>query len=425
MSQFGDLDAPGTVPSFLASASVMALAFVLAIWLPCFPPGLFWVPALTARFVLLGSMPGTDIYRYIWEGSIQGHGFSPYCLAPAAAELAPFRDAAWEIITYKHVTAIYPPAAELAFAAVAAFSDEVLVFKSAFLAADLIICFLLVRQFGRRRALVYGWNPLVIYSFAGGGHYDSWFLLALVGAWLLWERRNTSWRHATCAVGLIGLAVAFKWVSLPVLGWVLWRIRREHGLARSLSAAIIGMAPLAVSWAIVNWGSLECPILPADFSRTARSAELIPAIVGRFLPEPYASKSNEIYLGLFLLLSFWLLFHARSLARATQSVLMAALLTTPMFHAWYATWFAPFAARTRSRAAVAFSLSSFTYFWLHHTVSQPGGVWKQSLPENLLLWSPLLAGLAWDHFFASKVTHARAKRLLQERRHIRTPHGHP
>jgi len=272
----------------------------------------------------------------------------------------------------------------------------VMLFKAAFLAADVLICAWMARRFGFHKAIVYAWNPLVIYSFAGGGHYDSWFVFALVGAWLLWETAEPSSNSRWGSITLLGVGMALKWVCFPMLGWLLWRIFRRDGWRKAALASATALLPLAASWTIVAHGNWSCSLYPAGFSADARSAELLPAVIGPFLSTGHAEKHNEIYLVLFLLFSLFIVLRGRSFAGTLQSVLIVALITTPMFHAWYTTWLIPLAVSTRSRSVLAFSISSFTYFWLHYTAGQPGGIWKQSALEKALLWAPLLAGLLWD-----------------------------
>ncbi len=119
--------------------------------------------------------------------------------------------------------------------------------KLSFLAADLAICGLLSARFGALRAALYAWNPLVIYGISGGGHYDSWFLLPLVAAWLLAERipppqegRPQAWVDL-----LLGLSVAFKWITLPLLLQRIWsRWRQFRQPAPPLTTLLLGLAPL-------------------------------------------------------------------------------------------------------------------------------------------------------------------------------------
>jgi len=398
MLPFAELDATANVGPFLCGAGVLAAGYLWGLRLRHIATPAFWIPLIVARLLLLASAPAADVYRYIWEGEIQLHGFIPYCSPPSAPELAHLRNAVWEQVGHKDVSTIYPPATELGFAFLAVLSPSVAFFKSAFLIADLAVCWLLARRFGVRQALVYGWNPIVIYSAAGGGHFDSWFTLALAGGWLLWERRTQSKYAYLGSAALVGLGVAFKWLCLPVLGWMVWRLVRESGFAKAASALGAGLMPFAVCWIWVNGGVGHCSPFPVGFVSVARSAELLPALLSPLLPPAFKWSHNEIYLYIFLAVCVILILRARSFASMAQSTLIGAMIITPMFHAWYATMLVPFAVKNRSIGAIAFSLSSFTYFWLHYTAGQADGIWAQSIVEKVLLWAPLLLGLAWDRF---------------------------
>jgi hypothetical protein len=374
----------------------MCLGFLLALRLPGIPAVWFWSVAIGTRFILLWMTPGTDIYRYIWEGEVQNHGFSPYCLAPSSESLAPLRNHIWQLVKFKEVSAIYPPLAELLLRLATFISATVMSLKLLFVVADLVTCRLLAQRFGCANALIFAWNPLVIYSFAGGGHYDSVFVLSLTAAWLLWERKGSSPAGRLASIACMGAGVALKWLCLPLVGWELWQIARRDGPKWALRASLVAVLPLAASWAVVAAGSWSCSLLPADFVRVARSAEALPAFAAWILPPEHSFNRNDFYLGVFLLVSAFLLWRQGSVRRAGQTVLAAALLTTPMFHAWYAAWLVPLAVGDRNRGAIALSISSFVYFWLHHTAGQPGGIWKQSAAEKLLLWGPFVIGLAWQ-----------------------------
>ncbi|MBI4907270.1 MAG: hypothetical protein HY820_26840 [Acidobacteria bacterium] len=393
---FGDLEILSNVVPFLGGASVMCLGFLLTLRTRSIGPLWFWLVAVGVRIVLSGMQPGNDIFRYIWEGEVQNAGYSPYCLAPDSQALSPLRDSFWSLVKHKQVSAIYPPLAELAFRAVTAVSASVLAMKLVFIAADLAICWLVFHRYGGSLALGYAWNPLVLYSFAGGGHYDSLFILAVTGAFHLWDSKASPSNRLAC-VTLLGAGVALKWLCLPVLGWALWKTWRLDGLKRFFLAMCASTVPFGFAWSIVALAQWSCPLVPADFTRVARSAEALPALVEWLLPSNHLLNKNSSYLAIFGLLSVVLLWRQNSIQRAGHSVMSAALLTTPMFHAWYGTWIMPLLLEERSRGSIALSLSAFVYFWLHHTAGQPGGIWHQSWWEKVLLWGPFIAGLLWDH----------------------------
>jgi len=181
-----------------------------------------------------------------------------------------------------------------------------------------------------------------------------------------------------------------------VLGWALWRTLRFDGLKRFLLALCVSIIPFGAAWLVIALGRWSCPLIPADFTRVARSSEALPALTEWLLPAEHLLNRNSSYLAIFLILSILLLWRQDSIQRASHSVLSAALLTTPMFHAWYGTWITPLLLEERGRGSMALSLSAFAYFWLHHTAGQPGGIWRQSAWEKFVLWGPFVAGLIWD-----------------------------
>ncbi|GFZ94246.1 hypothetical protein [Okeania sp. KiyG1] len=188
---YGGFQETGIVIKFWIGISIISLGFIISWAIPSINYAWFWSITILARLILIPMEPGSDIWRYLWEGYIQNLGFSPYNLAPNALELIAYRTEWWSLINHSDTSAIYPPLIQLGFRFLALISPSVFVFKFAFILADLGICWLLTRKFSLQKTLIYAWNPLIIYSFAGGGHYDSWFILPLVGAWLVFAEEGT------------------------------------------------------------------------------------------------------------------------------------------------------------------------------------------------------------------------------------------
>jgi hypothetical protein len=70
-------------------------------------------------------------------------------------------------------------------------------------------------------ALLYLWNPLVLWEVAGNGHNDAVMLVPLLLASVAWTRRRDVW-----VLPLIGIAALIKFVAaplLPVAAVALWR----------------------------------------------------------------------------------------------------------------------------------------------------------------------------------------------------------
>lgn len=393
MLPFGALHEFGKIPPFLAGLVLMAAGFLLAVRFGIPSPVLFWIAAIAARAILLWQIPGADIHRYIWEGRILWEGWNPYIHAPDADVLVHLRDGVWDSVQHRAYSAIYPPLAEWIFAMVSAVSSSPFALKFIFAMADLAVAALLVRSFGFRAALIYAWNPIVIYSFAGGGHYDSLFVLAVVAGWMLFRCGRLLW-----AAAAVGAAIAIKWMALPLLVWMVWRSLRESGIRIGLMVGVVGAVPLVAAWTAIGlWtGEWTLQLLPPRFSEHARSAEWIPAMAEWLWPRS-AYSNKWIVLPLAIAWGITILV-ARKFETAAQWTFFFTLILTPMVHFWYFAWMVPFAVMTRNLGTLAVSVSGAVYFVLYHRVESPGGEWSLTIPETLWLWLPFTIGFLWSEW---------------------------
>lgn len=216
--------------------------------------------AALMRSVFLPAPPllSTDIYRYVWDGQVQAAGINPYRYVPADPALSPLRDAEIypKINRAEYARTIYPPTAQVVFAAVGRVTGSVMGMKAVMLAFEGIAILALVqvlRLFGlpRERLLIYAWNPLPLWSFACDGHVDA-IAVGFVGLALL---ARTQRRY-----GLAGALLAFATLSkfLPVVeapafihGGRFWRpvlagtavIAFMYGLYASAGGHVFGFLP--------------------------------------------------------------------------------------------------------------------------------------------------------------------------------------
>ncbi len=447
------------VPGFWRAMAVMNVGFALSWFLPnrAVPAAWFWTVAVATRMAALGMYPGDDVWRYLWEGHIQVQGFSPYDFAPDSAVLEPLRMGWWSMINHKDVSAIYPPLTQLGFWAISLLSSSVYLFKLGFVAADLGICALLGRRFGYGATLLYAWNPLVIYCFAGGAHYDSWFLFPLVMAWLWWDGQRNSQRqearqtpshfvrsplekgtgdgclaaksmeipknngetseasldkaaprasHQLNAAFWLGCSIAVKWMSLPILGFLVWqqfwrgrfsihqfgaRLKQARWLGAT-ALALVALVPIVVT-ALPYCSLTSCPLVPTGsvFVSYGRSAEWIPHWVAQHWQ--LSLSTNSIYAIPLMMAIAWLLFRARSFGQFAEWYFISLLLISPIIHAWYFTWLAPFAVVSRNWGTKFASISALVYFVLPYQVAQGNPSWWMERSDRLLLWLPFCIGL--------------------------------
>jgi hypothetical protein len=390
----GNFDSTASFSLFGIGIGIMLLGFVLSWLLPHISALWFWSVALLTRIILLPMASGDDVWRYLWEGYVPSKGFSPYALPPNAEALAPFRTEWWELMNHHDTSAIYPPVAQMGFQLLAHVSLTVVAFKIGFVLADLATCWVLSRRFGYQSTLIYAWNPLVIYAFAGGAHYDSWFIFPLVMAWLLAEKHQ--WLKSAF---WIGLSIGVKWMSLPLLGFVVWKNRWNKTLIILAVAAI----PLLVT--LPRFCLLgSCTLIPvqSSFVVRARSAELLPYVVEYLWPA--SRELNWIFaipLGLILLV---LLKTRKTFGSYAESYFLALLVLAPVVHAWYFTWLIPFGVASRNLGTKFLSISGFVYFLLPYRqfAGIEGERWFLTISERALLWLPFLLGYAISLLWAAK-----------------------
>ncbi|MEL6228431.1 MAG: glycosyltransferase family 2 protein [Cyanobacteria bacterium J06627_3] len=395
----GDFRVTTSVIHFWVGSAIMGMGFVLAWTVQRLPGMWFWAVAIATRALLLAMYPGDDIWRYLWEGYIQLQGFSPYDFAPTADILEPLRTEWWDQINNAFASAIYPPLTQLGFRSLANIAVSVPLFKAAFAVADLMVCWLLSRRFGYGATLLYAWNPMIIYSFAGGGHYDSWFVLPLVMAWLWFERPdNPTKRPPLTYLGsalLVGISIAVKWISLPVLAFLVWHGLRRGRIGIALLSGITGLLPIVLT-AVPFCSPASCPLVRfgSSFVKNGRSAELIPHLVAQ-LWEPSLS-ANWLYAFPLALVVLWLLLRANSFHKFTEWYLIGLMVISPIVHFWYLSWLMPFLVVSRNLGSRLVSLSAYVYFILQYQLSIGDYSWYLPGVLRHWLWWPFVLGVLWS-----------------------------
>lgn len=227
------------------------------------------------RLTLIPLNPATslDVYRYLWEGLIQTHGYSPYILPPSAPGLAPLaREYAdtWRSINHPDIPAIYAPTAQVLFRANATAFDGalwgwklILLFFDTALVIAIAALLRATHDSGerdergekpRRFAAPIGvigvlWCPLLLIETYEAGHLDVIGVSLLVIAFLA-----LTLRRPIAAGVLLGLSlnVKYLWPLLALL--VMTRLAANRRAAVAFVVATICAAVLA--W-VPYWGSFS------------------------------------------------------------------------------------------------------------------------------------------------------------------------
>lgn len=361
---------------------------------------IFWSGAVAFRLLALPLAPGDDLWRYQWEGTLQRAGVNPYLHAPDDPELVPLRAkySHWAAINHRDIRAVYPPGAQLIFRGLSAISERPLVYKLLFTVADLGVVWLLVRLIGGpnryAQASWYAWNPLAIYCFAGGAHFDSLMVLPFVAAIYLLvrvsgaARARDRWLLASAASLCLGISISVK--LIPVLLLPLFAIAlggRAVTLLLSLAVPALASVPFGFP-RIPIWE----PLL--RFAHVTRTNDLFWWLIEETVwPNPHQMNYhyNAIILVVVALLS---VVFVRDWRRGMLWALGTALILSPAMHPWYCTWILPLAAWRRADAWSVLSVTLFAYFlfWDERLFALP---WHAELwQRGIILLPPLLAVVA-------------------------------
>ena len=187
--------------------------------------------AALMRVALLIEPPylSSDIYRYVWDGRVQGAGINPYLYVPAAPELEFLRDAAIypNINRAGYAPTIYPPVAQMLFWLITRFGDSVMAMKVGLLGFEAlgIAALIGIQRFAGvppASVVAYVWHPLPVWEIAGNGHVDAAMLGLMLGGILLFVRgRNT---QAGLVVALAAFVKPTALLAMPML-WRPWNWR--------------------------------------------------------------------------------------------------------------------------------------------------------------------------------------------------------
>jgi alpha-1,6-mannosyltransferase len=235
---------------FVVIAGVSAAVYLVATWMVTHRTGsrhAVWVVLVVAaalRLPLIVSPPflSTDVYRYVWDGRVQAAGVNPYRYLPADPALASLRDNLVypRINRADYAPTIYPPTAEAVFAAVGILWSSVSGTKAAMVGFEILAVFCLLRLLAAaklppERVLIYAWNPLPVWDFAGNGHVDGVAIGLVAAALLLRVRHRDGWAGIA-----LGLAILTKFLP-AVVAPVLWRRRAGW---RTAAAAVVTILAL-------------------------------------------------------------------------------------------------------------------------------------------------------------------------------------
>jgi hypothetical protein len=315
--------------------------------------------AVTVQVVPLAGplLLSTDAYTYWDYGRLAAvHGANPYVDEPGRFPADPaYRRMGSD---WHGTTSVYGPGFTLASEGHALVAREspaaaAWLYRGVAAAAMIVLVGCAALLGGAFAAAFVGWNPLLAFHFAGGGHNDVWMmalvLVALAAA--ASKRRELAGVAWACAIAVKWVAVVF----LPLRALEARHTGREvRHLGFALAAVVLG--------ALATWryGSAWLgPLGPLAGHLERQSGYSVPnRIADLGISETAAAW---LFAALFALAYLWLLREARR-GRARLGLAAGLLLVaTPWLAPWYAVWVVPLAAVEEDRLArwLAIAMSAY------------------------------------------------------------------
>lgn len=368
-----------------------------------------------------------DFYRYLWDGALTAHGYSPYTIRPADAfssgdgvpegvlELARASGVILARVNHPELGTIYPPVAQAVFVLAHWITPwhkaGLLVLYYASDCAVFALLLALLRQVNRAPALVlvYWWNPLCAKELYNSLHMDILIVPWLLAALLLLFRGRPA-----LVSGALALATAVKlWPVLLMAPFLATHRERPRAIlvcvsvfaatatlllapmvATCLLGASSGLAAYGARWEMNDALFMVFPWLIEQGTSLAgydptrgelhRGGKLMAAgvllIIVAMICRRIAARAPSEYE------------RKRHIAAAFLMIVAALFLLSPTQFPWYFTWLAPLLVLVPSRGLLLLTFTLPLYylkFYLedrgqvqlfHH-----GVVWMEYIPVWLLL----------------------------------------
>jgi alpha-1,6-mannosyltransferase len=313
-------------------------------------------------------MLSTDIFNYIDYARLGVlHGIDPYTRGPAAAP----HDAVYHYTAWRHMATAYGPLFTVATYPLAHASVAVAVWalKGVTAAASLgcvALVWRIARQLGRSPAVasaVFGLNPLLLVWTMGGAHNDILMLLLMLGgvSLALGARESLGGAALVAAAAVkatAGLAIPFLLLASP---------RRPRVLA-GVAAASVGVLGVAlVAFPGHALGVIDVLVRQHQFVGYNSVPKEFALVFG--FPGVTPGIRLACTVGLIGALGFiaFRVWRGAEWVTACGWALVAVVVTSTWFLAWYAVWPLAFAAVSRDRRLMVATLG-LQAFWLANHV---------------------------------------------------------
>lgn len=361
----------GNVRYFFPAAALITLAFLKGPLEQSTRVGSIPVIAFFSFCLVLAPNLSDDFHRYLWEGHVQNHGFSPYQHSPQSlySQLDHPSEGA---INHDHLPAIYPPLAQYLFRLSDLVSQRFWGWKLILILWCAAWALLLKRSGYRWLAMI----PIVLIEGWWNGHLD---LAGLLPCLVLVDSVESGrpWRSGLA----MGSLIALKTMPIIWLPFAFFTLNPEHRL--KFLGASGGIVLFCYAPFLAQGPALFTSFL--TFSKTWAFNNL--GYLG--LSALFGNQGTRVLMAVTFLLSYIVIFFRVSgFRRKCLMVWIFLIVCSPTFYPWYLFWLVPMIPIHRFQVFNLTYLASFLSYWVLVDF-RATGVWKEQwfwlIPEWLIL----------------------------------------
>ncbi|MBW2492424.1 MAG: glycosyltransferase [Deltaproteobacteria bacterium] len=355
------------------------------------------VIALFCRLALLPHEPSDDINRYLWEGRLIQEGVNPYKYSPEELSFTDIskKDPFFEKINHPRISAAYPPMMLVIFSLLARVSYTPLAMKTLMMLFDMsalgaLFMLLQYRDLEPRWSILYAFNPVILYAFAGQGHFDAVMIFFYMAALICYDRKRWIWMYL-----FMGLAVQSKYIAVLMLPFLI----RKDTLKYLWVTLLVTVLPYVPFISEDLWQPFFGLIRFGDaYAFNGSVHGLLRAALGGIQPATTLCK----LLFCAILLFGYIYHHPQKNRRFLNDpisgsffVVGVLLILAPTIHFWYITWIIPFLVLRPTKSWLILCLTISGYFAAngiyHYT-----GRWHLPIGVQILEWLPFWVLLFHD-----------------------------
>ncbi|MDY6971360.1 MAG: glycosyltransferase [Thermodesulfobacteriota bacterium] len=357
--------------------------------------------AVIFRLALFSHEPSDDINRYLWEGRLINEGISPYHYAPNDPALAYLteNDPFHSRINHPDKSAAYPPFALGVFALIGGVRYSPLPMKGVIILFDLGTLWLLIMLLKYRGmsplwSVLYAFNPVILYGFAGQAHFDSLQNFFLLGALYLYDKRKWGWMFL-----LAGLAVQSKYVAIITLPFFIRSDNWRYAWI-VIATTLVFYLPFFITDSSHLFSSII--IFAERYAFNGSVHGLLRAALGGIAPATFISTMLLVAALIFGYRYFhpqWNPYFKHDPISGCFFSLGALLVLTPTIHFWYLSWIIPFLAVRPTMSWIILCLS-ISFYFVANGIAHHTGEWRLPVWAQVIEWLPFWLLLLYDAYLA-------------------------